>query len=458
MNSPMVNVDDQEWHSTRRPLFRMPSMTPGVAPSNAPAFLPPEKFSELLPESLSVPFQRSPIYSPDPIFFLLPQLIDALAGKLPEDAGNWESVEISIPGGKERDEKRLYVALHLLETEQNYVKDLQLLTNLFRKGLLEQDLITEMQAKLIFEGVDELLEVHVRFSQAMEKAIEDAGGATAAVGARIGRLFMDHKQILVKVYTRFIEGYSTSQKELQKLYEQSPQFNKFMSDVRKSAKNQGLKELIVTPVQRTTRYQLILSDLSKYTTESNPDYEDLKQALSEMLDLATIINQQKKKEEDREMLFNTYQSIENCPATLVSDKRRVLISSTVTLLSEGANQLRTKVQLFVCSDLVMICSIMKMPAKSGGRFLGGGQKSENVKPFAFMRWLDMREIEVEDATDQYQFGIRINHVPNANGILTTYEFSNAKHATVYYFKAEDQKDYDHLIKILEDEIERVAEH
>jgi hypothetical protein len=52
-----------------------------------------------------------------------------------------------------------------------------------------------------------------------------------------------------------------------------------------------LHHLLITPIQRIPRYNLLLSDLVKQTEDSHPDYTNLTAALQETLKVAEHLNE-----------------------------------------------------------------------------------------------------------------------------------------------------------------------
>lgn len=54
------------------------------------------------------------------------------------------------------------------------------------------------------------------------------------------------------------------------------------------------------PVQRVPRYSLLLQDLVKHTWNDHRDYNNLKQALQKMDEVANYLNQKKREYDDRD--------------------------------------------------------------------------------------------------------------------------------------------------------------
>jgi len=70
-----------------------------------------------------------------------------------------------------------------------------------------------------------------------------------------------------------------------------------------------LDALLITPIQRLPRYNLLLSDLIKNTEDDHPDLPDLKKALDMMLRISERVNERIKQSENIQKLQNIVRSI-----------------------------------------------------------------------------------------------------------------------------------------------------
>lgn len=147
------------------------------------------------------------------------------------------------------------------------------------------------------------------------------------------------------------------------------------------AKRQQLKDLLPLPVQRVGRYPLLLKDLLKKTPETHPDYRNLTAAFDKVKELADRVNEKKKEEEEKTGLFEVYRETKDCPARLVSAKRRWINSYAAVDVKN-----KNKLQVSVFSDLIMISIVNKTVFKSDFKF-------------KFSRWIDILELQITLAND-----------------------------------------------------------
>jgi hypothetical protein len=138
-----------------------------------------------------------------------------------------------------------------------------------------------------------------------------------------------------------------------------------------------LKDFLPLPVQRIGRYPLLLRDLLKKTDPGHKDYQNLVLASELVKTLADQINEKKRQEEERTGLFEVYRETKDCPARLVSAKRRWINSFTGFDVKS-----RQKVNLSVFSDLLMIA------------FSNKSAIFKTEFKYRFSRWIDLFELNL----------------------------------------------------------------
>ncbi|KAI8908918.1 Dbl homology domain-containing protein [Gorgonomyces haynaldii] len=271
---------------------------------------------------------QSPLYDVDLNAVFMPHLMDAYATGITQDQWVWESSKMEAFNLQEleviEDEKQ--------EVEPEFeVTDTLGLQNLmdknkdkrgfiiFRRGLRSAGVVPNKSIDLIFRGWDELLPHHISFLKELQE-----------------------KDQFAKLYGSFIASYMMSVKT-EKECQANEKYLSFIQDLAKSpeAKKQELKDLLPIPVQRIGKYPLLLR-------ETHPDHQDLKLAFETVKTLAEHVNDKKRQEEERTGLFQAYSQTKNCPARLVSAKRRWIVNVPCTE-SRGKSLL-----VMVFSDLIML--------------------------------------------------------------------------------------------------------
>ncbi|CAG0882417.1 unnamed protein product, partial [Cyprideis torosa] len=122
----------------------------------------------------------------------------------------------------------------------------------------------------------------------------------------------------------------------------------------------ALDSLLIMPVQRIPRYELLIKLLLKHTDKDHPDHQDLLKAQHELHNLALKINRMEKEalewEQGQQILRDLETQIEGL-AHLHESNRQFLRYDLVTM--PGSLGTRRERALFLFSDLLLICSIKR---------------------------------------------------------------------------------------------------
>ncbi|KAK9767199.1 hypothetical protein K7432_003164 [Basidiobolus ranarum] len=278
-------------------------------------------------------------------------------------------------------EARYFVAEEIFNTEISYLENLEIILNTFMIPIQDMartsdPIVRPHDTKIIFQGIEPLYKLSQELCYELKHKIENW-----SQDSRIGCLFLKHKKSW-DIYPRFVDNYSFAREAIQRA-EGTTSFGEFIKNVAKNdTKRQTLKEFLIIPIQRVTRYTLLLKDLQKQTREDHPDYPEVTQALKFMKDLAVQVNEVKQKEEERTQLFAIFNSIRNCPPTMINSKRRFMLETDLT-----ETRTNRKLHLVLYSDYLMLAT----PGK--GRQTKAGEK------WAFLRLIDLRHIILFNVPD-----------------------------------------------------------
>ncbi|RKO99080.1 hypothetical protein CXG81DRAFT_20789 [Caulochytrium protostelioides] len=452
-----------------------PSATAGSAASlhlsSAPAHSPAAALLAAGTAPATPPLLRTPLYTPDVmVTLLLPHLMDAVSGSLPQDAWTSTTSSIVYPASSGHDaapadpdaEARSHILQTLLETERNYVRHLHVILHAFRQPMLDAHVISETAAGLIFSGIEEVYQIHTAFLPQLEEvcaaSMTDSMYAAMTPGwtpppahavAHVrdpGALFLDATAQFIRTYTGFIDAYAMSKKAMKFELAHNSDYRDFLKDTSKARREatgrQSLMDLMILPVQRTARYHLILKDLLKHTPPSHRDFAALTGAWEAMTRLASEVNAMKRKEEEATGLFEAYEATKNCPPVLITHKRRLIMGLDCVVLEDkdppgGTGTLikpakiskkDTHHHVFLCSDLLMLTTLI--PSGGGGfRLIGTGHSGSSGSSLAspssatggsvpggpprykFMRWMDLLELTVVEAGTPEAPMLRVTHDP-----------------------------------------------
>ncbi|XP_056152655.1 proto-oncogene DBL [Lampris incognitus] len=196
---------------------------------------------------------------------------------------NRSSMWYSLEGEDSPDLLKRHVMRELIETERVYVEELLSVLLGYRAEMDNPALsglfppILRSKRDILFGNMPEIYNFHSRmFLQDLEGCLE----TPEAVGA----CFLERKENF-KMY----ECYCQNKPRSEALWRQFSDCAFFQECQKKLEHKLGLDSYLLKPVQRLTKYQLLLKELLKYSTGCSGT-SDLQEALSAMLDLLKSVN------------------------------------------------------------------------------------------------------------------------------------------------------------------------
>ncbi|KAF9228917.1 hypothetical protein BS17DRAFT_772724 [Gyrodon lividus] len=161
--------------------------------------------------------------------------------------------------------KRQEAIFELISTESDYVRDLQLVVGLFYSRLMET--LDETSTATIFSNIEDILLTNTTFLSTLEERQRDC------------RIYVDHIGDLLerhmpnmRVYLNYCVNQANAGKVLQSMRESSPDLAAQLQSLREdpSARNLDLSSYLLVPMQRLTRYPLLIRQIMQYTDPPPP--------------------------------------------------------------------------------------------------------------------------------------------------------------------------------------------
>ncbi|XP_061485056.1 rho guanine nucleotide exchange factor 17 isoform X2 [Rhineura floridana] len=194
---------------------------------------------------------------------------------------------------------RKHVIMTLLDTEQSYVESLRTLMQGYMKPLKlpENSILCDPSlVDEIFDQIPELLEHHEEFLEQITECVQN-WHEKQKVGDILAQSFS--KDILVNIYSAYIDNFLNAKDAVRIAKEARPAFMKFLEQsMRENKEKQALSDLMIKPVQRIPRYELLVKDLLKHTPEEHPDHPFLMEAQRNIKQVAERINKGMKSAEE----------------------------------------------------------------------------------------------------------------------------------------------------------------
>ncbi|KAJ9084571.1 actin organization and endocytosis protein, variant 4 [Entomophthora muscae] len=210
----------------------------------------------------------------------------------------WASqVDPAFLASLSKEEIKRHEAVHeLIATEKHYLHDMQLILDVFYLPLESQG--DKEQLELLFSNLPDLIVINTMFLSQLEGASAD----------QVGVVFLDHASAFV-AYGTYCGSHAAASRYLQ---HPPPQLASFLAEAQKEPRCRmlSLTSFLLQPVQRITRYPLLLSQILKYTSAEHPDFERLTQAVQKAKSLLDEINSCARESEDAQQLLEHKQAID----------------------------------------------------------------------------------------------------------------------------------------------------
>ncbi|XP_030610709.1 dynamin-binding protein isoform X4 [Archocentrus centrarchus] len=183
-------------------------------------------------------------------------------------------------------EKRSKVIEELLQTEKDYIKDLQMCV---------EEIIEPLQKKaknVDFDGLFGNINSVIDLSQRMFDSLKETDS--------IGKVFLDFKEELEEVYKLYCQNHDDAISLLE-TYEKDENIQRNVLECLERLRGKtnyiNLGSFLIKPVQRVMRYPLLLTELLGATPESHHDRDQLTKAVQAVKQINVNINEYKRRKD-----------------------------------------------------------------------------------------------------------------------------------------------------------------
>ncbi|XP_069472768.1 kalirin isoform X8 [Ambystoma mexicanum] len=165
---------------------------------------------------------------------------------------------------------RKFVLNELVQTEKDYVKDLGIVVEGFMQRIEDKGVPEDMagKEKIAFGNIHQIYDWHKDFFMAeLEKCLQDP--------ERLAQLFIKHERRL-HMYVVYCQNKPRSEYIV-------AEYDTFFEDLKQEI-NQRLtiSDFLIKPIQRITKYQLLLKDFLKYSEKAGLECSEIQKAVDLM--------------------------------------------------------------------------------------------------------------------------------------------------------------------------------
>ncbi|XDV36282.1 hypothetical protein PO909_006089, partial [Leuciscus waleckii] len=166
---------------------------------------------------------------------------------------------------------RMFVLNEMVQTERDYVKDLGVIIEDFMKRIGEKGIPEDMTGKdkIVFGNIHQIYDWHKEFFLGeLEKCLQDHD--------RLAELFIKHERRL-HMYVIYCQNKPRSE------FVVAEYDDGFFEEVQQEINSRlSISDYLIKPIQRITKYQLLLKDFLKYSTKAGLDCKELEKAVELM--------------------------------------------------------------------------------------------------------------------------------------------------------------------------------
>ncbi|KAN0038440.1 hypothetical protein ACTA71_000618 [Dictyostelium dimigraforme] len=228
---------------------------------------------------------------------------------------------------------------------------------------------------------------------------------------RIGDLYIE-KTKEMKLYVAYINNYENAMATLKKIDTLQPKFFKECQSKYKYSLDIG--SLLIMPVQRIPRYELLFREILKYTDKTNDggidNYNKLEEAQKSIHTINEYINNNKRLRENKDRVVTISNELKGCPSSLLKSSRR-WIKEGILVTTCTHKKYNGQFMVYLFNDLIVL-------GKQHSGF-----RSKKMEYFAEINLENSEFKEIQGSPTKFRF---ISDPEGKNPLIFTFECESQK--------------------------------
>ncbi|KAM8794297.1 rho guanine nucleotide exchange factor 11 [Eudromia elegans] len=252
----------------------------------------------------------------------LPHLLEDEQGQLSDleaepDAQNWQHVvsrEV-VANLPQKEIDRQEVINELFATEGSHLRILRVLDLLFYQRMRKESLLSREELALLFPNLPDVIEIHNSLSESMKKLREEGPIIKEIGDLMLSRFDGVAKEEIQQVAADFCSYQSIALELIKTKQRKESRFQLFMQEAESNpqCRRLQLKDLIISEMQRLTKYPLLLENILKHTEVGTLEHEKLCRARDQCRDILKYVNEAVKRAENRHRLEGYQKRLDATP-------------------------------------------------------------------------------------------------------------------------------------------------
>ncbi|KAM8921707.1 rho guanine nucleotide exchange factor 2 isoform 3-T3 [Pelodytes ibericus] len=269
--------------------------------------------------------------------------------------------------------KRQDVIYELIQTEIHHVRTLKIMTDMFRKGMLEDLQMDPALVQKMFPCVDELSDIHTRLLiQLLERRKDSLASESSKnfVINKLGDILINqfsgtNAEHIKKAYTEFCSQHHKAVKLYKELFSRDKKFQQLIRKMTRSPllRRHGVQECILLVTQRITKYPVLIDRILHNSKGDEEEYQDIAASLTLVKELISSIDQEVYNYEKNVRLQEIYHRVDSKSVAQVMGKycfgkeellRRRLIHEGSLLWKTAAGRFKDVIMLLMTDVLILL--------------------------------------------------------------------------------------------------------
>ncbi|XP_054276068.1 FYVE, RhoGEF and PH domain-containing protein 3-like [Macrosteles quadrilineatus] len=258
---------------------------------------------------------------------------------------------------KQQLDLRNKVIEEIFTSEVSYLSQLEVIKKYFKEPLESSDLISGPTKRTLFGNIESIYQVNGELVNQLKTR-----------GTNVAAAFL-HLAPFFKIYSMYAYNYKSAIRLLEDLPTHNPRLGEWIrSQERRPEVGNKLSALLITPIQRLPRYRLLLRQLLSLTPDSHPHRTTLVEAVKEVENATSHINNLVFEQETHSRLLTLQNCLLRSKPCIVGPNKKLLKEGI--LMKMSANGQKAQKRYFILlSDSVVYCKLLAkeegMPHESG---------------------------------------------------------------------------------------------
>ncbi|XP_030043174.1 rho guanine nucleotide exchange factor 11 isoform X3 [Microcaecilia unicolor] len=209
------------------------------------------------------------------------------------------------PSLPQKERSRQEVIHELFVTEVSHLRILRVLDLIFYQRIKKECLFSQDELWLLFPNLSELIEIHNSLSELMKKLREEGPVIREIGDLMLSRFDGSAGEEIQQEAAKFCSYQSFALELIKTKQRKETRFNLFMQEAESSpqCRRLQLKDLILSQMQRLTKYPLLLDNIIKYTDHDTSEHTKLCRCRDRCREILKHVNEAVKQAENQHRLI-----------------------------------------------------------------------------------------------------------------------------------------------------------